>query len=151
MLWLWCRLVATAPIQPLAWAPIQPLAWEPPYAAGVALKRQKKKKKERKQRNKHSEEIRLTAKSLQGSDPRRGEQRQVLTVSQELDQGRASGQGVWEASSQPSSQDLTERSGCAPSAEAIQLRDARAWRAGFAQRGRKGRAGLYQVRVSSRE
>ena len=36
LLWLWHRL---API-----ALIQPLAWEPPYATGVALKRQKKKK-----------------------------------------------------------------------------------------------------------
>ena len=54
LLWLWCRLVATAPIRPLA--------WEPPYAAGAALeiatttttkdkktkdKRQKKKKKKK--------------------------------------------------------------------------------------------------------
>ena len=38
LLWLWCRPVATAPIRPLA--------WEPPYAMGVALKRQKKKTKE---------------------------------------------------------------------------------------------------------
>ena len=41
LLWLWRRLVATAPIGPLA--------WEPPYAAGVAQemgKRQKKKKKD---------------------------------------------------------------------------------------------------------
>ena len=30
LLWLWHRLVATAPVQPLA--------WELPYAAGVALK-----------------------------------------------------------------------------------------------------------------
>ena len=40
LLWLWCRLVAAAPIRPLA--------WEPTYAAGAALekaKRQKKKKK----------------------------------------------------------------------------------------------------------
>ena len=37
LLWLWCRPVATAPIQPLA--------WEHPYAAGAALKRPKKKKK----------------------------------------------------------------------------------------------------------
>ena len=41
LLWLWCRLVATVPIRPLA--------WEIPYAvAGVAqemAKRQKKKKK----------------------------------------------------------------------------------------------------------
>ena len=40
LLWLWCRLAAAAPIQPLAWAP--------PYAAGAAhkmAKRQKKKKK----------------------------------------------------------------------------------------------------------
>ena len=29
LLWLWRRLVATAPIPPLA--------WEPPYAEGVAL------------------------------------------------------------------------------------------------------------------
>ena len=34
---LWCRLAATALIQPLA--------WEPTYATGAALKRQKKKKK----------------------------------------------------------------------------------------------------------
>ena len=31
LLWLWRRLVATAPIGPLA--------WEPPYAVGVALKK----------------------------------------------------------------------------------------------------------------
>ena len=36
LLWLWRRLAATAPIQPLA--------WERPYATGAAL--QKKKKKE---------------------------------------------------------------------------------------------------------
>ena len=39
LLWLWCRLVATAPIQPLA--------WEPPYVSGVALKTQKTKKKKK--------------------------------------------------------------------------------------------------------
>ena len=33
---LWCRLVATAQIHPLA--------WEPPYATGAALKRQNKNK-----------------------------------------------------------------------------------------------------------
>ena len=37
LLWLWCRQAAAAPIQPLA--------WEPPFAAGAALKSQKKKKK----------------------------------------------------------------------------------------------------------
>ena len=45
LLWLWCRLVATAPIRLLA--------WEPPYAAGVALekaKRQKDKKKKKRMR-----------------------------------------------------------------------------------------------------
>ena len=31
--------------RPMATAPIRPLAWEPPYASGVALKRQKDKKK----------------------------------------------------------------------------------------------------------
>ena len=39
LLWLWHRLVATAPIRPLA--------WEPPHAMGVAqelAKRQKEKK-----------------------------------------------------------------------------------------------------------
>ena len=39
MLWLWCRLAATAPIRPPA--------WEPPYATGAPLKRQKTKKKNR--------------------------------------------------------------------------------------------------------
>ena len=33
LLWLWCRLVAAAPIRPLA--------WELPHAAGAALKKQK--------------------------------------------------------------------------------------------------------------
>ena len=32
LLWLWCRLEAMAPIQPLA--------WELPYVLGVALRRQ---------------------------------------------------------------------------------------------------------------
>ena len=36
-LWLWRRPAATAPIRPIA--------WESPYAAGMALKDQKKKKK----------------------------------------------------------------------------------------------------------
>ena len=35
MLWLWHRLAAAAPIQPLA--------WEPPHAVGEALKKLKKK------------------------------------------------------------------------------------------------------------
>ena len=42
LLCLWCSLVATAPIRPLA--------WEPPNATGAALemaKRQKKKERER--------------------------------------------------------------------------------------------------------
>ena len=37
LLWLWCRLAATAPVRPLA--------WEPPYAAGVAQKNGKRPKK----------------------------------------------------------------------------------------------------------
>ena len=36
LLWLWPRLVATAPIGPLT--------WEPPRAVGMALKRQKSQK-----------------------------------------------------------------------------------------------------------
>ena len=45
LLWLWCRLAATAPIRPLD--------WEPPYAVGAALKKakgqqqQQKKKKQK--------------------------------------------------------------------------------------------------------
>ena len=38
LLWLWCKPLAAVAL-------IRPLAWEPPYAAGVALKRQKTKKK----------------------------------------------------------------------------------------------------------
>ena len=39
LLWVWRRLAATALIRPLA--------WEPPYAAGAALKRQKRQKKKK--------------------------------------------------------------------------------------------------------
>ena len=45
LLWLWRRTAATVLIQRLV--------WEPPYAMGVALKRQKEKKKE----NKHQVHI----------------------------------------------------------------------------------------------
>ena len=55
LLWLWRRLVATAPIRPLA--------WEPPYAAGAAQeisnnnnnnnnKKDKRQKKNKKQNTK---------------------------------------------------------------------------------------------------
>ena len=37
LLWLWCRPAATAPIGPRA--------WEPLYAAGAALKKDKREKK----------------------------------------------------------------------------------------------------------
>ena len=36
LLWLWRRLVATAPIRSLA--------WKPPYAAGAALEKAKRQK-----------------------------------------------------------------------------------------------------------
>ena len=39
MLWLWYRLAATALVRPLD--------WEPPYAAGMALKRQKDKRQKK--------------------------------------------------------------------------------------------------------
>ena len=39
LLWPWHRLVATAPIQPLA--------WEPPYATGAALEKKGKKTKKK--------------------------------------------------------------------------------------------------------
>ena len=38
--WLWCRSVATALIQPLA--------WEPPYAVGAAQEKSKRPKKKKK-------------------------------------------------------------------------------------------------------
>ena len=41
VLWLLCR--------PVAIARIQPLVWESPYASGVALERPKKKKKKKQQ------------------------------------------------------------------------------------------------------
>jgi len=41
LLWLWCRLAATAPIRPLA--------WEPPYAAEAALEMAKRKKRKKKE------------------------------------------------------------------------------------------------------
>ena len=40
LLWLWCRLVAAAPIRPLA--------WEPPYATSVAPKSKNRKEKKKK-------------------------------------------------------------------------------------------------------
>ena len=43
LLWLWCRLAATAPSRPLA--------WEPPHAAGVALEKAKRPKKKKKKKN----------------------------------------------------------------------------------------------------
>jgi len=44
LLWLWCKLAATALIRPVA--------WEPPYAAGAALeKAQRQKKKKKKSKN----------------------------------------------------------------------------------------------------
>ena len=39
LLWLWRRLVATAPIRPLA--------WEPPYAKGAAQEMAKRQKKQK--------------------------------------------------------------------------------------------------------
>ena len=37
LLWLWCR--------PVAAAPIQPLPWEPPYALGIGQERKKEVKR----------------------------------------------------------------------------------------------------------
>ena len=49
LLWLWCRLVATASIRPLAWGP--------PYAVGAAPEKTKKdqKKKKKKPQKTHKE------------------------------------------------------------------------------------------------
>ena len=43
LLWLWCRLVAAAPIRPLA--------WEPPYAEGAAQEVEKRQKDQKKKRS----------------------------------------------------------------------------------------------------
>ena len=52
LLWLWCRLAATAPIRPQA--------WEPPYAVGVALeKAQRQKKKKKKKKSFHTNSLAL--------------------------------------------------------------------------------------------
>ena len=42
LLWLWCKLAAEDPIQPLA--------WEPPCAAGSSPRKDKKMKKKKKKR-----------------------------------------------------------------------------------------------------
>ena len=58
LLWLWCRLAATAPIQPLA--------WEPPYAVGAAqemAKSQKKKKKLNKKKKRREIKVGIMAKA----------------------------------------------------------------------------------------
>ena len=46
LLWLWCRLVTTAPIGPVA--------WEPPYAMGAALKKKTKDQKKEREREEES-------------------------------------------------------------------------------------------------
>ena len=45
LLWLWCRLAATALIVPLA--------WEPPYAVGVALENTKRQRGGKKKKGSH--------------------------------------------------------------------------------------------------
>ena len=47
LLWPWRRLMATAPVGPLA--------WEPPYTMGAALKREKDKKKKKRERERERE------------------------------------------------------------------------------------------------
>ena len=62
LLWLWCRLVATALIGPLA--------WEHPHGPSVALRRQKtkKKKKKRNERMKYGpHNVRLIGRGLEAS------------------------------------------------------------------------------------
>ena len=56
LLWLWCR--------PVAAALIQPLAWEPPYAMAVALKRPKKKEKKKKKSKRLNQEKTETGVSM---------------------------------------------------------------------------------------
>ena len=42
--------VAVAVVRVVATAPIRPLAWEPPYAVGAALEKAKEKRKEEKRK-----------------------------------------------------------------------------------------------------
>ena len=49
LLWLWCRLVATAPIRPLA--------WKPPHAVGAALEKTERQKIKTNNKNNLSIEI----------------------------------------------------------------------------------------------
>ena len=51
LLWLWCRLAATALIRPLA--------WEPLYAAGAALWKGRKKKQKQKKQTKKKPKLKL--------------------------------------------------------------------------------------------
>ena len=71
LLWLWCRLVATAPTQPLA--------WEPPYAEGAAQEiatttttittttKQKKRQKKKKKKSSENRVVHLHNKGISGS------------------------------------------------------------------------------------
>ena len=58
LLWLWCRLAATALIRPLA--------WDLPYAVGVALKSQKKEKRKKKRKEKENTDGEQTSKKFKG-------------------------------------------------------------------------------------
>ena len=49
LLWLWRKLVATAPIRPLA--------WEPPYAAGVAQEMAKRQNKNKNKKPNHTPKV----------------------------------------------------------------------------------------------
>ena len=57
LLWLWHRLMVTAPIEPLA--------WESPYAVGVALERPKYKKKKKKKKKKRIYGKRIKLRKIQ--------------------------------------------------------------------------------------
>ena len=58
LLWLWCRLVTTALIRPLAWVP--------QYATGVALEKakSKKEKKEKKKMKRKKKRMNLIDKGV---------------------------------------------------------------------------------------
>ena len=58
LLWLWCRLVATAPIRPLA--------WEPPYATGSALEKTKKERKKKRKKEKQLSDLEIISLNEKG-------------------------------------------------------------------------------------
>ena len=66
--WLWHKLTAATPVQPLA--------WEPPYMASAALKSKKQRKKKKKAKGISNTRFRVTATESLGFREVRGQERE---------------------------------------------------------------------------